>query len=145
LRLSIVLFVCVTSFGCGPKLPDDLGSLAEMMNSTREVAAVAASNKVSKQFGKDGLIVVINTGQPNARAMAARWLGAFAGDDVEDVLAGALAPGETPTIRLNALMALGRSGTHRSLPIVRRFTADADPSVAKLAAETAGQIEGRVK
>lgn len=77
--------------------------------------------------------------------MAVRWLGAYTGEDVEDVLAGALSPGDTPTVTINALMALGRAGTSRSLPIVRHLTGEANSSIAAVTTETAVQIEDRIR
>src|SRR5262245_9943089 len=77
LLLGMMCVPVIFLLGCGPRLPNDLPSLMRLMESNDETTGVDASNKVSTQFGKDGLLRVLRDGDLRARARAARWLWRF--------------------------------------------------------------------
>lgn len=146
MRSFVLIAACLSSIvACEPRLPDDLEGLANLMNSNREVTAVAASNKVAKDFGKEGLFSVAHTGGPNARVMAVKLLGGFAGDDVEDELVRLLQSSQDSTFRINVLISLGQTGTRRSLPAIQGLVDNSGSPVARMAAETTDRINARAR
>src|SRR5688572_8218246 len=109
--------LALTLISCEPALPDDLDSLIEMMNSNSETVAVAAANKVQRNFGKEGLLRALRTGGTTARASAPRWLTKFPDADVEQALIVVAANrNEDESPRITAIWTLGDIGTRTSVP-----------------------------
>jgi len=139
--ISTVLF-CVAA--CGPRLPDDLPTLILLMNSNNETISVNSTNKVWKNYGKEGLLRALMVGQPTARARAAFRLRNFVDADTEQTLMEYAERDADGFVRAQALWSLQEIGTERSLSVVDKATDDPDPLAARTAREAAAAIRARL-
>jgi HEAT repeat protein len=105
--------------------------------------SVNASNKVAELYGKDGLLHVLRNGQQKARYKAARWLGRFRGEDVEEELLKIVVEESDPFLRIQALYSLGRVGTTRALDALADTAEDSDESIARNARDAITAIRLR--
>ena len=140
-----ILCAALVFVGCERTLPDDLPSLMSSMNSNNETTSVAASNKVAKLYGKAGLLQVLTSGGPTARAMSARWLVPFEDAEVERALIATLNNDHDSAVRIRVLWTLKDTGTSASLEAVDRATQDRDAPVAAMARDAASAIRMRSK
>jgi HEAT repeat protein len=131
---------------CGPALPDDVDSLIKAMNSNSETVAVAAANKVERNFGKQGLLSALRTGGTTARALAPRWLKNFPDAEVEQALVAVAAnPKEHESPRISAIWTLGDIGTSASVSTLETLSRDNNSSVASMAKESLGRLKNRLQ
>jgi len=126
-------------------MPDDLPSLATLMNSNNETTSVAASNRVTEVYGARGLLQVLDTGGATARGMAAIKLARFPRKEVEVALTRLLKKGDKPHVRISALSTLKEIGTDAALPVVDDAESDPDESVAAMARVAANTIRSRAE
>ncbi len=141
LLITSALLICMSA--CGPRLPDDLPTLIQLMNSNDETISVDSTNKVWKNYGKEGLVRALEVGQPTARARAAFRLRNFADVDTEQTLIDRVTRDGDAFVRTQALWSLQEIGTERSLPVVDKATRDPDPLAARTAREAAAAIRAR--
>ena len=137
--------VCLSMLACEPTLPNDFQSLMQLMNSNNETTSVAASNKLSKTYGKDGLLIVLKDGRPQAQLMATRWLSRFPAPDVERAMSDVVLLNRDRSLRIGALWTLSEIGTVSALPAVDQAMQDPDASVAGMARDVANSIRGRAR
>jgi len=138
--------MCIWIFlvsGCNQRLPNDFESLMELMNSNDETTSVNASNELSTQFGKDGLLRVLAEGKGRARARAARWLWRYEGRDVEQALLEIVAMESDSYLRVQALWSLADIGSDRALATVDEAAKGQDPDVAQMATKASAAIRNR--
>jgi HEAT repeat protein len=140
--LLLMIVVCTA---CEPQMPNDLPSLMEAMNSNSETISVNASNKVSENFGREGLLTVLRTGGPMAKARAARWLWRFPNDEVEQALVLIVENERDSFLRSQALQTLGETGTSKALPVVEAASRSPDQLVSFSATDAMRLIRGRMK
>ena len=143
-RQPIIVLAMVAGIGCYARLPNDLQSLMEMMNSNDQTTSVDSSNKVSRDYGAKGLLVVLAQGKPNARAMAALRLRHFPGEDVERALLDTAGKESDEFLRAQALCSLASVGTESSLDVAERSTHDPDGYVVYCAEEAVNAIKERL-
>ena len=134
----------IASAGCGPRLPADLESLMEMMNSNNQTISVNASNKVANEFGSKGLLMVLSQGKPTAKAKAAQRLRHFPGEEVERALVEAVQKEPDSFIRSQALCSLAIVGTALALDAAEKARQDSDERVTNCAKEAIESIRARL-
>jgi HEAT repeat protein len=134
----------VGTAACEPRLPDDLPALIQLMNSNDETISVNSTNKVWKNYGKEGLVRALEIGHPTARARAAFRLRNFANADTEQRLMESAEHDADAFVRTQALWSLQEIGTELALPTVDKATNDRDALAARTAREAAAAIRARL-
>jgi len=115
------------------------------MNDHSETLAVAALNKIDRNYGRAGLLQALRAGGEGARGMAMHRLVNYPGADVEQALRLELNKTGDIAVPLNALAALKEIGTEESLAAVARFKNDPRESVAKYATDAEAAVQARMQ
>ena len=130
-------FLAVLLAACEPSMPDDLDSLIAAMDTNSETIYVAAANKISTNYGKAGLLKVLETGTERAKFLAPRWLVRFADAEVEQALCRHLRDAEMQAFRINLLWTLRDIGTGLCLGDIEKIAAESDDSSVRSVATDA--------
>ncbi len=67
-------------------LPNDVGSLTEMMRNNDQAVHLAAAHKLKRSYGKEPFLSAIRHANPRVRDRAAHFLGFFEGQEVQAAL-----------------------------------------------------------
>ncbi len=141
----VVLALLLGAASCGPSLPDDLPALMALMNENDVPISVDSTLKVTRRFGKAGLLTVLAEGRARARARAAFRLRDFPGDDVETVLLDTATGDPNAFTVVQALWSLEVTGTARALPRIAPLVESVDPLVARQALDAVTAITRRTQ
>lgn len=146
--IYIAALICVTIAGIAAYhyapdyLPNDIGSLTEMMGSNDQAIHLAAAHKLKRLYGKEPFLSALRNANPRVRDRAAHFLGFFKEPGVQEALIS-IANDPDPYVRKWVAYSLGQVGDQRAISTLRDLAKDHERMVRTNAEEAISNIEKR--
>jgi len=146
--IYLVALICVTIAGIAAYryapdyLPNDIGSLTEMMGSNDQAIHLAAAHKLKRLYGKQPFLSAIKHANPRVRDKAAHFLGFFKEPGVQEALIS-ITNDPDPYVRKWVAYSLGQVGDQRAVPTLRDLAKDHERMVQTSAEEAIAKIDKR--